>query len=609
MKSPRLLTRLLSCGLVLAAAACATTAQPALQPAAPAGGTPVIGAGTLTPAAVEGGHADRVTATALGADALPAGVSNGQRGLRVVTTDGLTADWDAVTRAPLTVAIKKGDVLLATFRARCEKSMTGEAVVQFAFERSGEPYNKSAFVRFGVRENWTTFQVPFAADDDYAPGEAHATFHLGFNGQALDLVDLTVVNYKDTQTVAGLPRTDLNYPGRAADAPWRAEADARIDKHRKADLTVTVTDADGQPLPGATVHLQQTRHAFPFGTAIAVPGLLDESADGDRYRETLKADFNSGVFENAMKWYNHGVATDAEIEKALDWLDDANITMRGHVLVWPGWRWLPASLRAIEDDKPALRAAVEARVTDTATRYRGRLADWDVMNEPFDNHDLMDILGNEVMVDWFNLAKAADPDAGRFLNDWGILTTGGRDSPHQQHYEDTARFLIDNGAPITGLGMQGHFGGTLTPPRDVWKILDRFSKFDLPIKITELDIDLNEPVLQADYMRDVLTAAFAHESVAGVTVWGFWAQRHWRATAAHYDETWNRRPVGDVWKQLTQQTWWTDETAVTDKAGSATLRGFKGVYQLTVTGADGKTRTQTVVIGDDPTNVVVTPGG
>ena len=281
--------------------------------------------------------------------------------------------------------------------------------------------------------------------------------------------------------------------------------------------------------------------------------------------------------------------------------------MRGHVLVWPGWRWMPESLKALENNPAALKAAAEARVTQTAARYAGRLVDWDVMNEPFDNHDLMDILGKDVMVDWFALAQAADPNAQRYLNDWGILTTGGRDSAHQQHYEDTARHLIDHGAPITGLGMQGHFAGTLTSPRDAWAILDRFAQFNLPIKITELDIDLEDPILQADYMRDLLTAAFAHEAVHGVTVWGFWAKRHWRATAAHYDENWNRRPVGDAWKTLTQKTWWTHESGTTDAQGTLTLRGFKGQHTLTVTHADGRKATQSVTVqdGDGPLTVTL----
>ncbi|MEO0514146.1 MAG: endo-1,4-beta-xylanase [Planctomycetota bacterium] len=564
--------------------------------AVPDGGQLIIAVDTLTPAAVEGDKMALAEIQSIPATELPTNVSVG---LRVGTPAGFTADWDVVTRAPLRKAIRKGDVMLATFQARCHESMTGEAVIQFAFERNGEPYNKSAYMRFGVRETWTTFYVPFIVDDNYAPDEAHATFHMGFDGQVVDLADLRVVNYRDTLTLTDLPRSEVNYAGRAADSPWRAEADARIEKNRKADASITVRDADGQPIPGVTVRFTQTRHAFPFGTAIAVPGLLDPSADGDRYREVLKDDFNAGVFENAMKWYNHDVATLEETDRALAWLLDAGFEMRGHVLVWPGWEWLPKSLKALADNPAALKAAAEQRVTETATHFRGKLVDWDVLNEPFTNHDLMDILGNEVMVDWFKLAEAADPDTNRYLNDWGILTTGGRPSPHQQHFEDTIQYLIDQGAPITGIGMQGHFGGTLTAPRDIWKVLDRYSRFDLPIKITELDIDLNDPALQADFMRDVLTAAFAHESVVGVTVWGFWAKRHWRASAAHYDPDWNRRPVGEVWKQLTQETWSTDEQSQTDVNGQALFRGFKGDYNVVITFDDGTTHTKNVKLGDD----------
>ena len=57
---------------------------------------------------------------------------------------------------------------------------------------------------------------------------------------------------------------------------------------------------------------------------------------------------------------------------------------------------------------------------------------------------------------------------------------------------------------------------------------------------------------------------------------------------SHYDENWNRRPVGDVWKTLTQETWWTNAIGTTDASGALTLHGFKGQHTLTVTHADGR---------------------
>ena len=96
-------------------------------------------------------------------------------------------------------------------------------------------------------------------------------------------------------------------------------------------------------------------------------------------------------------------------------------------------------------------------VADEVAALRGRLVDWDVVNEPYDNHDVTDILGNGELIAWFKLARQNDPDVRLTLNDYAILTAGGMDKAHQDHFEKTLRFLKDGGAPITGLGMQAHF--------------------------------------------------------------------------------------------------------------------------------------------------------
>jgi len=86
----------------------------------------------------------------------------------------------------------------------------------------------------------------------------------------------------------------------------------------------------------------------------------------------------------------------------------------------------------------------------------------------------------------------------------------------QNHYEETSRFLLRNNAPLTGLGFQGHFSPPLTPPKTILRLLDRYSKLDLPIKITEFDVDTTDESLQADFTRDFLYAAFSHSSVSGI---------------------------------------------------------------------------------------------
>ncbi|GHV08300.1 hypothetical protein FACS1894160_2370 [Bacteroidia bacterium] len=48
---------------------------------------------------------------------------------------------------------------------------------------------------------------------------------------------------------------------------WRAEANARIEKHRKEDVSIRLTQ-NGKPVNGATVRVEMTRHEFFFGSNI-----------------------------------------------------------------------------------------------------------------------------------------------------------------------------------------------------------------------------------------------------------------------------------------------------------------------------------------------------
>ena len=76
------------------------------------------------------------------------------------------------------------------------------------------------------------------------------------------------------------------------------------------------------------------------------------------------------------------------------------------------------------------------------------------------------------------------------MNDYGILSGGGVNAAHQDHYEETTRFLLRNKVLLGGLGFQGHFRMPLTPPSTVLRLLDRYAKLKLPIKITEFYVDV-----------------------------------------------------------------------------------------------------------------------
>jgi len=512
------------------------------------------------------------------------------KALRIQTLRKPQHHWEIQAQTTSIVAVKKGDVLLAAFAVRCLEPKEGPARTSFVFELNRDPWQKSVEFLVSAGADWQRVFVPFQVERDYAIGQANIAFHLGMGIQTMEIGEFSLRDLGQEARLADMP--GFAYEGHEEDAPWRQAAAQRIEKIRKADLTVSVLTATSQPAANADVRVRMTRHAFPFGSAIAIDGVKDPGPDGQKYRQFIERNFNRIVFENDLKWRvwkADNVWARKFRTETLAWLDQNSIQARGHCLVWPSWRNLPQDLAGLKDDPAALGQRVTDHIAEEVGALRGRLVEWDVINEPYDNHDLMDILGNEAMVDWFKQARAADPGARLFINDYAILANGGRDAAHQDHYEKTIRFLIDRQAPLAGIGIQGHFRSQLTGPQQMLSILDRFAALGKDIEITEFDADIPDERMQADFTRDFYTAMFSHQAVTGVLMWGFWEGRHWRPPAAMVRKDWTLKPNGQAWMDLIHKEWTTDVSGKTDAQGRFATRGFLGDYEVSVC-ANGKTQ-------------------
>ena len=249
-------------------------------------------------------------------------------------------------------------------------------------------------------------------------------------------------------------------------------------------------------------------------------------------------------------------------------------------MVWPGHRYLPDWIKSIEDNPAALSAAIDGHIREVGYAAKGLVRDWDVLNEVFDTRELTTALGDEAMIGWFKTARMIDPSAKRYYNDYAGLVRGGFPTGHKDHFQETVQYLVDNGAPIDGIGIQGHFGSLLTPPHRLVAELDRWGAFDLDILITEFDVGVPDQQLKADFTRDFLTVCFSHPRVDGILTWGFWSQSHWRPESALFAKDWSQTLMGKQWIELTE-SWTTDETLVTDQNGEVFLRAFLGDYSIT----------------------------
>lgn len=491
--------------------------------------------------------------------------------------------WSAQVGAKTSGPVEKGDVLLMSFWMRTieSRSESGEAAVNAVFEKGAAPHTKSLNQTCSTGREWKQFWLPFTALEKHGAGEARIALHLGLGVQTLEVAKIEVTNFAKSVKLNDLPRTRFWYAGREPDAAWRKAAMERIEQIRKGDLTITVTDAAGKPVAGAEVSVRMTRHAFGFGSAVAADALLGEGADKAKYREQVTRLFNRVVLENDLKWPQWEGNRQRAIA-AVEWLRGQNIEVRGHNLIWPSWRHLPRDVQNLKEDKAALRKRIDDHILETAGAMKGKLVEWDVINEPYSEKDVQKILGDEEMIRWFKLARQADEQVVLFLNDYPILRAG--PNPHLDHFEKTIQFLIDGGAPIGGIGVQCHYGSHLPPPTQLLAGLDRFARFKLPIAATEFDIDTTDEELQGQYMRDHLIAFFSHPSVNSIIMWGFWEGRHWKPNAALYRRDWSAKPCAEAWEDLVLKQWRTNVTVKTDGKGVAKVRGFLGDYEVGVAG-------------------------
>jgi endo-1,4-beta-xylanase len=484
------------------------------------------------------------------------------------------------------------------------RSASGDGKVSLFVENSAT-YAKEVYLTFNIGSQWTQFLVPFAADQAYAANGLTAGLHIAWQAQTIEVGGLAMLNYGNSVSVDDLPSIVNNdkYGGWEPDAPWRAEADNRIDQLRKANLTVQVQEEDGTPIPDAAVQVEMLRHEFAFGSAVIASWFAGNSKQNPIYEsKILDLDgeghgFNWIVFENDLKWpaWEQGwISTKPEIANSVQWLRQRDIKIRGHNIVWPGWSNLPPDIQANQNNVQYIRDRINNHI-ESIVNYpgiKGNIAEWDVLNEIVTNRDLEMALrgkpgyptGREIYKEIFDKLAEEDPNTKTYLNDYVTISQGNTGGGNYDSLKIFTQEIIDAGVPLDGIGFQGHIGGFPNSIYDVKNTLDDFyNTFGATAKITEYDIsDQVSDQLAATYLRDFLTIVFSHPSMDGFLMWGFWDGAHWHDNAPMYYQDWTLKPSGQAFIDKVFNEWWTEENGMTGANGEFKLRGFKGKYKVTI---------------------------
>ncbi|HUG12519.1 MAG TPA: endo-1,4-beta-xylanase [Opitutaceae bacterium] len=362
---------------------------------------------------------------------------------------------------------------------------------------------------------------------------------------------------------------------------------AAIRQHRMGTIVV-------EAAPGATIKVEQERHEFWFGAALANQAFDGRMppADAARYKEVFLEHFNSAVTENALKWLamerEQGKVNYATVDAILEWTDANGIPLRGHNIYWGIEKFVQPWLMSMDNE--ALRSTLEARGRDIGRRYRGRFVEYDLNNEMIHGNFYADRLGKRITLEMTQWIHAEDPEAKLWLNDYDILT-GKRLNDYIAHIRE----LVAMGVPVAGIGVQGHLHAETFDRNALRRSLVALEKLNLPIRVTEFNMPGQRSVFEKDKER-VMTAAeeeakardlvdyyricFASPAVTGILMWGFWENSNWIPASSLFKSDWTPTPAAKSYRDLVYGEWWTRWEGKADASGRCEVPAFFGTHRV-----------------------------
>jgi GH35 family endo-1,4-beta-xylanase len=355
---------------------------------------------------------------------------------------------------------------------------------------------------------------------------------------------------------------------------------AAIEKNRKSDAVIRVVDAAGKPIPQARVTVTQTAHEFLFGCNIYGFDQSGSQSNDAAYKQRFADMFNYATVGFYWRWYEpqRGQPNYAYTDKVVAWCAEHGIRLKGHPLLWGDQPGIPTWSSG--QPSPEIQ---RQRVSDIMNRYHGKIANWEVVNEP--SH-----LAEPKIDEPYRWARQIDPAAYLIVNDYMVMADG---APAFYKLLETAKA---EGVPFDGIGIQAHEPRTMRFPLDhVQAVLDRYAALGKELHITEFTpasggdkitgshlAGVWDEAAQADYAVKFYRVCFAHPSVRAITWWDLSDQNSWRPGGGMLRKDMTPKPVYEQLHRLIHEEWQTSLSGVADAAGRYAFRGFLGAYRVAV---------------------------
>jgi len=388
----------------------------------------------------------------------------------------------------------------------------------------------------------------------------------------------------------------------------------RICGSKQVNASVRILHEDRTPLADQEVTVAQTKHEFLFGTAAfdLVPLTNGEYSGREKEAAELRAEKTAALCNAAtLPFYwgqfepQQGKPRTEQVKRAAQWCVDRNMTVKGHPLCWHTMTadWLlPMSNAEILE-------AQKARIRRDVSDFRSLINMWDVINEAvimpiFDKYDngitrICKELGRiKTIKTMFETARAENPSAIFLLNDFET----------SESYDILVEGCLAAGIKIDVIGIQSHMHQGWWGLEKTHEILERFSRFNLPLHFTETTlvsgrlmppeiVDLNDyqvnewpstPEGEERQAREAVAhykTLFEHPLVQSITWWDLVDGNWLNAPAGLIRTDGSSKPAYDEIMKRVKGDWWLPPTKLTtDREGRLQFTSCAGDYEITLAG-------------------------
>jgi len=426
---------------------------------------------------------------------------------------------------------------------------------------------------------------------------------------------------------------------------WTQRAEDGIERYRKGDARLTVTDKEGTPMVHGKVKLNQKSHAFRFGANLFMLDELESEEKNEKYKEYFADVFNMATLpfywdslepergkpryaKNSPKVYRRPAP-----DLCIEFCEQHGIESREHALAYEAFfpKWLyDASVKEI-------KGALERRYAEISERYADKIPTIEVTNEMEWTKGKTAFYDEPDYVEWcFKLAEKYFPNNQRVINEHTSSAWEDKCRATDKYYAYIEANML-KGARIDAIGMQYHLfkkreelyekTRTTLNPELLYKHMDLYSNFGKPLQVTEVTVpayswEKEDEEIQAEIIEKLYTVWFSHPNVEQIIYWNlvdgyahFWDPDPEKIKASQGDMTLGEnyyyggllrfdlspKPAYFKIKELLQERWHTEAELVTDEKGTIEFRGFYGDYTVEIETEQG-VKNETVSLSKNSEN-------